>query len=281
MAVDAVLLGLLEQDDLAILPGSESVTPVTSQRCVSPLERKCRPAMIEGLESERVHSVTELTRHFPAGRRSLPPLGIMDVVVTGGAPVGERPESHRFALSGRKGSSFQFVAFGASDRSMPAQKLEAGILVVIEVERLPFETHRAVTDPAVARKLAQMRISVAGSTERLERFVADRLGQTGGKSAFLRPMATRTVHLNVFAGKRVGRVLVIARPSLEPFHGMAVGAVRFELPPMGVVLMTIVATVKRHALEALALMALRTSDAIVPTAEWIPCSFVIEGANTP
>ena len=175
MAVDAVLLGLLEQDDLAILPGREGVTPFTNQRRVSPLERERRQPMIEGLDGESVHSVTELAVRFSTRGRSLPPHGIVDVVVTGDAPVGERPKSHRLTLSGRKGPPFQLVAFGASDRSMPAQELEAGVPVVIEVERLPFETDRAVTDPAVAGKLPQMRVPVAGSTKRLERRVADRL----------------------------------------------------------------------------------------------------------
>ncbi len=175
MAVDAVLLGLLEQDDLATLPGSEGVTPVTSQRCVPPLERKRRPAMIEGLDGERVRAVTGLTIRFLTCRRSFPPRGIVDVVVTGGAPVGERPKSHCLTVSGRKDPPFEFVAYGASDRSMPAQELETGILVVIEVERLPFETDRSVTNPAVARKLPKMRVPVAGRTERLERRVADRL----------------------------------------------------------------------------------------------------------
>jgi len=94
-------------------------------------------------------------------------------------------------------------------------------------------------------------------------------------------MAAGTIHRNVLSGKRVGRVLVIASPSPEPFHGMAVRAVRVELPPMRIVFMAIDATGKCHALEALALMTLRASDATVQTPERILRSFVIEGANTP
>jgi len=237
--------------------------------------------MVKRLDDEGLDTVTELTIRFLTSRRSLPPRGIVDVGVAGRALVGERQESHRLAFTGRKTPLFELVACGASDGSMSAQKLEAGILVVIEVERLLVETHGAVTDTAVARKLPQVGVPVAGCAKRLQWFVADRFRHAGRESILFQPMASDTIHLKVLSGKRVKRVIVIPRPSSEPFHAVTVRAVLIELPPMGVVLMAIAATRKSDALEALILVTLRARHTLVLATKRIARSFVIKRTHPP
>ena len=281
MAIDALLSRLFEQDDLTTLPRSGPVTPTAIQQCMRPVERKRRPTVVERLDPERINAVAKLALRVPAGHGCLPPRGIVDVTVAGGAPVRERPKAHRLTVPTRKAPALQLVAFRAGDRGMPTQELEAGILVVIEVEHLSPKTRRPMTGAAITRELTHMGISVAGNTQRIQRFVANGLRQAARKLAFLGPMATGAVNLNVLPGERIRRVLVVTGPSPKTVHGMAIATVGVELPPMCVVLVTVSATAKRHVPETLAHVALRARQADVSTPKRVSSSLVIESADSP
>jgi len=152
------------------------------------------------------------------------------------------------------------VAFGTHNRSVPTKKLEAGILVVLEIKRLPAETYCAVARLAALSQLPQVDVRVAGRAECFERLVADRFRKPGRKLCLLHPMALGAIDRHMLSGKRIPGVLMVTGPPLEPVHYVTGGAILVELSPMRIVSVAVRTKREGSTLESLIHMTLRTGQ---------------------
>ena len=152
------------------------------------------------------------------------------------------------------------MAFDAAYGSVAAEKLEARIFVVLEIKRLPGETHGAVAGVTGFRQLPQVDVSVAGCAKSFKRFVSDRLGRAGGKSRLFQPMALAAIDRHMLSGKRITSIVMVTSPAFEAVHYVTGGAILLELPPVRVVSMAIRTKGEGNTLETFIRMALRTGQ---------------------